>query len=154
MLSVIDYPSLFLLDLEYNVLVQVAADQVDDNQKKQRLARQRRLTQSLGISCLCTIFVYMIPYGMGYFLVDVLSMRIRLWFYILSTLNPLCNVIIYYYRQSEMKQASIALFTGKVMPGTLSAWKANTQAKRNIMVRKLENKKGTDQEGNSINGPN
>ncbi len=74
-----------------------------------QLGRQREFTHSLGICCLFTLLLFVIPLTVGN-TANMLGLRanhpavsVPLWGYILSNLNPLANLAVYLVRHREIK---------------------------------------------------
>ena len=100
-----------------------------DNQgQQQQVEQQRKFTKSLAMSCLCSFFLFIVPWQLGTIAIKLGYRSLAMIMWTSTNLNPFANVIIYMKRHEEIRQAMKGLFTCKHMPADVQTWKTNNEA--------------------------
>ena len=92
---------------------------------KKQLKRQRRMTKSIAISCVCTFFLASLPARFGYWFFDREMFVLSRISFLLCLLNPFANIIIYHFNHRDLRTAISGLLHCKMLPDNIGLWHAN-----------------------------
>ncbi len=100
---------------------------VSTNWSQGHAAKQRRLTATLALQCVCTLVLYMLPLQLYKVYADVWPFALRRYLLVVRNANATVNLAIYTARMPEFRIALSKWLRCKPLPDNINLWPTHSQ---------------------------